>query len=535
MKQLEAKNGDTVHFRIDVEREGGTDQYEFTTVYNPWAFVREHLPWFVAGAAAIVWIGVPTVFLFVKPLWNLRIYRALKLNQIEKLNLPVFGNAIQFLLGLVTVLPLYIRHHRTLDAWLRQNAAAFRQAWTTELAQVYVPLPIRVGNQHSGDLLDRPTSDDIRKRITGARATFQIVGPGGAGKTTLARQMAVWAFNNELGDYPMLPIWVDEEMDPERKTLATVIKGKLTAALETEDIEDDLFTALLKKRRLLVIVDRLSERSKTTQTHVQTIYRSAKIGLLVVTSRTSLTFDGARCINIYPEPLDSSTLLHFVTSLLRILWSEKDGAKAFSKIEEQTRLGNRLARLISVSTEKGEEEIPLIPLPVRLFVEQAVQLVEDGRALEELPVSLPEVYFLHLRKVNPQDPGLPHYLHNDRMIKIAKILGKVALEPNFIPKEFSRTQALAAVKTAGESVTETSDPIERLKLNGVLVEKEGGLDTRLRFAFDPIAEFLAAAEYLEEYGSDQTKWDAVMERSSQAPGFQSALKLVRQAIKPYDG
>jgi hypothetical protein len=170
-----------------------------------------------------------------------------------------------------------------------------------------------------------------------------------------------------------------------------------------------------------------------------------------------------------------------------------------------------------------------------LFVEQAVQLVEDGRALEELPVSLPEVYFLHLRRVNPQDPSLPNYLHNDRMIKIAKVLGRVALEPNFIPKEFSRSQALAALKTAGESVAETSDPIERLKLNGVVVEKEGGFDTRLRFAFDPIAEFLAAAEYHEEYGSDQTKWDAVVERSSQAPGFQSALKLVRRAIKPYDG
>jgi len=535
MKQLEAKNGDTVHFRIDVEREGGTDQYEFTTVYNPGAFVREHLPWFIAGAAAIVWIGVPSVFLFVKPLWNLRIYRALKLNQIEKLNLPVFGDTIQFLLGLVTVLPHYIRHHKTLDAWLRENVAAFRQTWNTELAQVYVPLPIRIGNEFSGDLLDRPTSDDIRKRITGARATFQIVGPGGAGKTTLARQMALWAFNDELGDYPILPIWVDEELDPDRKPLVTVVKGKLAATLETEEIEDELFTALFKKRRLLVIVDRLSERSKTTQTHIQTIYRSAKIGLLVVTSRTSLTFDGAKCINIYPEPLDSSTLLHFVTSLLRILWSEKTGTRAFSKIEEQTGLGNRLARLISVRTERGEEEVPLIPLPVRLFVEQAVQLVDDGRALDELPASLPEVYFLHLRRVNPQDPSLPHYLHNDRMIKIAKILGRLALEPNFIPKEFSRAQALAALKAAGESATETSDPIERLKLNNVLIEKEGGFDIRLRFALDPIAEFLAAAEYQEQCGSDQTKWDAVMERSSQAPGFQSALKLVRQALKPYDG
>ncbi|MGI8989163.1 MAG: hypothetical protein ACR2I2_06215 [Bryobacteraceae bacterium] len=37
------------------------------------------------------------------------------------------------------------------------------------------------------------------------------------------------------------------------------------------------------------------------------------------------------------------------------------------------------------------------------------------------------------------------------------------------------------------------DPIERLTLNGILIEKQGGMYVRLRFALDPIAEFPAAA------------------------------------------
>jgi hypothetical protein len=46
-------------------------------------------------------------------------------------------------------------------------------------------------------------------------------------------------------------------------------------------------------------------------------------------------------------------------------------------------LGDRLATLISVRTEKGEEDIPLVPLPVKLFVEQAVQIVREGKDLDE--------------------------------------------------------------------------------------------------------------------------------------------------------
>jgi hypothetical protein len=121
------------------------------------------------------------------------------------------------------------------------------------------------------------------------------------------------------------------------------------------------------------------------------------------------------------------------------------------------------------------------------------------------------------------------------MIRIAKVLGKLALGPDFTPKEFYRAQALAEMKSGGETITDACDPIERLKLNGVLIEKEGGLDVRLRFALDPIAEYLAAVAYFEDCGSDQPKWDVLMDQSKPAPGFRSALKLVRQAYERESG
>jgi hypothetical protein len=94
--------------------------------------------------------------------------------------------------------------------------------------------------------------------------------------------------------------------------------------------------------------------------------------------------------------------------------------------------------------------------------------------------------------VHPQDPSLPHFLDNDRMLNVAKALGKLALRADYMPKEFSRKEAVGAILDMGEPITKECDPIDRLKLNTVLIEREGGLDARLRSALDPIAEFLAA-------------------------------------------
>jgi adenylate kinase family enzyme len=55
------------------------------------------------------------------------------------------------------------------------------------------------------------------------RWTVQIVGPGGAGKTTLARAIGNWALENAIGaglsDHLMVPVWIDEELDADRNSL----------------------------------------------------------------------------------------------------------------------------------------------------------------------------------------------------------------------------------------------------------------------------------------------------------------------------
>jgi hypothetical protein len=128
--------------------------------------------------------------------------------------------------------------------------------------------------------------------------------------------------------------------------------------------------------------------------------------------------------------------------------------------------------------------------------------------------------------VNPQDTTLLHFVDDDRMLKVAKILAKTALGSDYIPKEFNRSEAVAALLAVSEPVTAGCDPIKRLALNGVLIEKPGGLNVRLRFAFDPIAEILAAVAHGEDCGRDLEKWDRLELESRIAPGFEAALELV---------
>jgi hypothetical protein len=55
----------------------------------------------------------------------------------------------------------------------------------------------------------------------------------------------------------------------------------------------------------------------------------------------------------------------------------------------------------------------------------------------------------------------------------------------------------------------------------------------LRFVLDPIAEYLAASSYAQEFGNDETKWkefiNKVREKGATATGFLSALELVWRA------
>lgn len=336
----------------------------------------------------------------------------------------------------------------------------------------------------------------------------------------LAVQVARWAIAGKdeggIDGKPILPVLIDEDT----QDLRAVVKRKLTSWFQ-EEISDELLNALLRKQRILVIVDRVSERASETRDHLRTVHGSQPINALMVTTRQPLDFEAGGGVLVCPQPLGSETLLHFMTSLLQ----DPSRSGVFQEMEDQLELGKKLAKLI----RRGAEKVPLTPLLARLYVDKAIELVRKGTTLDNLPPSIPEVYFEFLRSVNP-----PGGMTDSDMLRACEVLAELALMKGFVPHEILRSEAHEALAAAEWKEPGQPDSIlRRLRDNGVLQETNVGTEVLLRFTLDPVAEFLAASAHAKRCGESISAWKTLVlkidQAGPQASGFRLALRLVCEA------
>ena len=119
-------------------------------------------------------------------------------------------------------------------------------------------------------------------------------------------------------------------------------------------------------------------------------------------------------------------------------------------ISSQLELGRRLAEVAMLD----DAELPITPLLVRLYVERALHLLDKGRNLDELPGSIPEIYFDYLRQVNPKSVTAEHYLDETQMIRSCCALAKVMLARQVHPRivqRLGRRGMPACRRAAGDS------------------------------------------------------------------------------------
>ncbi|MBD2028251.1 NACHT domain-containing protein, partial [Leptolyngbya sp. FACHB-711] len=123
-----------------------------------------------------------------------------------------------------------------------------------------------------------------------------IQGEEGVGKTSLACQIALWALASKATDRPckhqMLPVILEGDLDLKtagsKTPIFEAIRGQLqNLADESDPISEALLEQLLRKNRILVIVDGLSERSEETRKQVNPELPDFLINALLVTSRSS--------------------------------------------------------------------------------------------------------------------------------------------------------------------------------------------------------------------------------------------------------
>jgi photosystem II stability/assembly factor-like uncharacterized protein len=247
--------GERAHFDVTLKHGLLEQHFYYTATYDPFHFFHENYRWITLIGPVLFLFLCFTIFLFVKPLWNLYLYRRFRLDKIGDISIPGVGDVLKIMLRTLAMLPWFVKHHRTLDAWIERNRQALESVWSNDAAQMpsrdgrtpelYVQLPIVIGNPSTGPLFQQPIPDDFTQLMREHRFHLQIVGPGGAGKTTLARQIGRWALDGSIRSgkdkHKLIPIWIDEELS-EAKSVSKVVRGKLYSSLPNEELENDFAT-----------------------------------------------------------------------------------------------------------------------------------------------------------------------------------------------------------------------------------------------------------------------------------------------------
>jgi hypothetical protein len=494
----------------------------------PWIDFNKNKKWIVPLGVMAFALVFLTVLLIVRPLRILTLYRkAVIYDLIEKSSIP--GAGIVKLLLSLTLLPTFAFHRRTLDAWIDEHRDAFRNRWNKDLAaaaiiqssSAYVPLPVEFQSVTTNYLVMEPSAENLGRLLAGPNA-ITIVGPGGIGKTTLLRQFAGWLFDSAYTRSTFLRCAVPISIESYSGTLKEYLRRKLES-ITGQEVSPEFLCHLLIKLRLALFVDSFSELPPGVQQQMIRGFEESSVMSLVISSRSQIDIRWVGKVGLFPKPLDSRTLLYFITALLSQLTVEKSH---LNTMELQLELGGKIVRVMKT----GGGEIPLTPLLVTLYLNRAIDLLSVGKSLDELPASVAEMYFDYIRLLLRSTAEIS----TEEMLAAVKAIAKMSLGERFVPAKFSFEAALRSIEF-GPAASKDS-VLRALITAGILIQEELGLGNSLQFVFDPLAEFCAAYAYAEEIGHDVERWGSFMNRLGDAgpaaSGFRTAVAMIAETYGP---
>ena len=477
-------------------------------------------PW-ISGAI-IYLIFFPSLWfslLLIRPLWLLKINQ--KLQPLSNIQLPeALGGWTISIPGIIFLQP-FTYHPRVLDAWVGTHIKIardnFSQKKTVSNRAEYISLPVVLDKKTVANFSGNDLKSCFDKKLT----NILIQAEGGSGKTSLACQLAKWGMSYDVNIRPakhrMLPILIEQELDVEgegNQAFVQEISGQLQVLIgESQVIPTKLVENLLRQRRILVIIDHFSEMSEATRKQIRPASPNFPANALIVTSRLEESLDNVPKTTLKPLRVSGNQLSSFMEAYLT-----QRGKRDLFDDAEYFDACRRLSLMV------GKRNITA--LFAKLYAEQMIAkvAVDSDDFVDDLPLSIPELMLGYLNELNRDNAD--GELDNRTIQKDAKIIAWECLKKNFRPGT-AKLDDVVAVLDNQDSVNARLQHLEkRLRIIQI---NEAGRD-KVRFALDPLAEYLAALYLVDSYNQDKNKWIEFINQAKSLPDL-DAIKGFLLAVQ----
>jgi HEAT repeat protein len=453
------------------------------------------------------------------PLWLPQIHDGLKP---YRLKIPGIGTEIS-----ATSLFFLKFRSRVLDAWVSAHIQAvqdeFRKIENVESRKIFIPSPATIDGRTVPAITNKDLDPLFHKPLL-------IWGEGGVGKTSLACQVAEWAMAanpaERICKHRMIPIFLEEDLGSEQNTnqevLNNAILGQLKFLTQSESpISKELLENLLRRRRIMVIIDHLSEMNDATRMMIHPEDPAFPVNALVVTSRQKEILGQVNKVTIKPLRIMGNRLSSFMEAFLT-----KQGKRELFTDSEFFDACSHLSRMV------GQREITamLATLYARQMIAAKVEAAQDIQTTgsENIP-DLMLSYLNQLNKELDESKAVENQFDDRTVHKDAMLLAWLCLKESFVPTVIQRESALVALRDIRGDQAELH--LRYLEEKLLLIQTVGPSKVQLRFALDPLAEYLAALHLTTLYDGNEEQWleflnraEAKSEDTTSMTGFMAAVQ-----------
>jgi HEAT repeat protein len=484
-----------------------------------WVGLREKIWLSIVNHQYIIGIIVAYLFLLVcwscifwlQPLWLLSVsaffsrYEPKIKTQNMEISLP---------LRHLLLISLFHYRKRVLERWVQEYLATVRENFASKQIvkerKTYVQTPAMMDEQ----TCDSISPAQVQPIFNKPKTTLLISGEGGAGKTSLACQMAAWAMADEpekrlCNSHQMIPVLIESNLEPQaegKDAFTETLRGHLSDLIGTPDaVPKELLLQLLRKRRVLVIVDSLSELDDATRHSVRPVQADFPVAALIITSRTDDNLRGATRTIIRPLRLQSNRLFSFMDRYLE----QRGKRELFETDKELFESCDNLSQII------GSRDITA--LIAKMYAEQMIASKEQS-SNNDAPRNLPDLMLDYASNINES-------VQADRkdtraVLRVAKVVAWECLKKTFRPTAAKRDDGLKALKKEPDG----DAMLEYLEKRLQLIQTAGAGKDVIWFSLDPLAEYLASLYVIEHYGNSLSRWQEILDQISTQPGAPETIQ-----------